>query len=135
MTLMDGRRPRVLVVAQRLPLPPKAGVDLRGLQTVTGLARTPEGAALRLEARGTDPVRRAPHVLKWLREPTGHPYDRYVTPGTIAEVEALLEEFQPDVAVAEILWMGGYVDVLARGGRPVVLNAHNVEAPLHRDVR
>jgi glycosyltransferase involved in cell wall biosynthesis len=152
MTHAKRKRPRVLVVAQRLPLPPRAGVDLRVLQTVTGLTQAAEVAVFGLEP-GTpeppagvsiwrssrdqavaDPAQTAAHVLKALSEPGGHPYDRYVTPGALEEVEALVEEFRPDAAVVEVLWLAGYVDLLARGGRPVVLSAHNVEAPLQRDV-
>jgi polysaccharide biosynthesis protein PslH len=142
----------VLVVAQRLPLPPKAGVDLRVLQTVTGLAQSAQVAVFGLEPGRAeppphvdiwrcsrdpavaDPAATAAQVMRALREPDGHPYDRYVTPGAVQEVEALIEEFQPHAAVVEVLWMAGYIELLARGGRPVVLSAHNIEAPLQREV-
>jgi polysaccharide biosynthesis protein PslH len=128
------------------------GGDLRVLQAISGLARFARVAVYGLEAgvaeppegieiwrssddrSVTDPRRVAASSLKWLREPQGHPYDRFVTETVTGELEALLAEFRPDVSVVETLALAGYVDLLEASGSRVVLSAHNVEGALQREL-
>src|SRR5436190_3978198 len=138
--MMQKRRgkPRVLVLAPRLPLPSTGGPDLRVLQTVQGLARVaevgmfglegsvmeaPAGVAVWRRSRdpaATDARSRTALVLRSLAEPSGHPYDRFVAPGIVGEVETLVGDFRPDLVVLEMLAMGGYADILGRAGLRVV---------------
>jgi polysaccharide biosynthesis protein PslH len=151
MTQPGERQPRVLVFANRLPLPPMGGGDLRVLQTVSGLARFAHVAVFGLERGGepladvdiwrssadlsvTDPRSVAAGSLKWLTEPGGHPYSRYVTETVVHELKSLVVEFRPDVAVVETLTLAGYVETLADMGTRVVLSTHNVEGALQRDI-
>jgi glycosyltransferase involved in cell wall biosynthesis len=147
-----GDRPRVLVLAPSLPIPPMGGGDLRALQTISGLARFARVAAFGLGAGADgpppgvelwrnsadrsvmDPRTRAAVSLRWLGEPGGHPFSSYVTETVTGELESLCREFRPDVAVVETLTLAGYVETLRAAGARVVLNAHNVEGALNRDI-
>jgi glycosyltransferase involved in cell wall biosynthesis len=83
------------------------------------------------DATLSDPPATASAALRWVRD-GGHPYDRYLTDSTMADLEALLEGFRPDAAVVETLSLYRYVEVLKQRGLPVALDAHDVETPLHQ---
>ncbi len=128
------------------------GGDLRVLQAISGLARfarvaafgledgtaeAPEGVEIWRSSRDrsvTDARSVAATSLRWLREPDGHPYGRFVTETVAGELESLLAEFRPDVAIVETLALAGYVDLLEASGSRVVLSAHNVEGALQREL-
>jgi polysaccharide biosynthesis protein PslH len=152
MTQLGERRPRVLVLATRVPMPPMGGGDMRALQTVRGLTRFARVAVFGLGAgseqalTGVEVCRSSadrsvmdPRIswatsLKWLSEPGGHPFSRYVTETVVRELESLCREFRPDLAIVEMLTLAGYVETLRAAGPRVVLNAHNVEGALHREM-
>jgi glycosyltransferase involved in cell wall biosynthesis len=147
-------RMRILVVAPRLPYPPRGGVDLRVLQAVNGGAAAgpvavfgvrsepaPAPPDLGIEvwrcsgdASLSDLPARGAATLRWLRDGVGHPYDRYLTDSTAVELEALVEEFRPDAAVVETLTLHRYVEFLKRRGLPVALDAHDVETAVQRSI-
>lgn len=127
------------------------GGDLRALQTISGSARFARVAAFGLAAGNGSPAgveiwrssadrsvmeprTRAAVSLKWMNEPGGHPFTNWVTEPVVGEVDALCREFRPDVAVVETLALAGYVETLRAAGARVVLNAHNVEGALNRDI-
>jgi glycosyltransferase involved in cell wall biosynthesis len=152
LTNRGAPRPRVLVLVTRLPSPPVGGGDLRALQTINCLARYAEVAVFGLEAGRegpppgievwrsssdrsvADPSKAAAISLNWLGEPDGHPYGRYVTDTVIRELESLVADFRPDVAVVESLTLAEYIEVFSAAGVRVVLSAHNVEARLQREL-
>jgi hypothetical protein len=70
----------------------------------------------------------------WIRRAGGLPSDDYYDEGCAAELRALLREFTPDVVVLETLWMHGYEQVARNYGARVVLDAHNVEADVARQL-
>jgi glycosyltransferase involved in cell wall biosynthesis len=140
-------------LAVRLPHPPRGGSDLRTWQMVNALAALGEVAVFGLRSQpAVDPPRAdisawqssddesigdreaaAPAALAWLRDPEGHPYDRFLTPRGVADLEALVDQFRPDVAVLEGLAVHRYLASL-RGRLPVVFDAHDVEGRLHGEI-
>jgi glycosyltransferase involved in cell wall biosynthesis len=137
---------RSLVLATRLPHPPRGGGDLRSWEMVNALASLGEVAVFGLRSQpAADPPRAGisawrsssgespPAAVSWLRDPQGHPYDRFLTAPAMADLEALVDEFQPDVAVVEALAGHRYIEPLS-GGCPVVFDAHDVEGRLQGEI-
>src|SRR6478672_8765986 len=139
--------PRALVLTLRLPYPTRGGGDLRtwhvlralraaGGATVVGLAGDPTPPP------GFDPgdwvrcpvardVSGEDDLLGWLREPDGHPTDRWFTEDVAEGLRAVGDRVRPDVAVLETAFLHRYVPLLREElGLPVVLDAHNLEGPL-----
>jgi glycosyltransferase involved in cell wall biosynthesis len=139
---------RSLVLATKLPHPPRAGGDLRTLQTVDALARlgpvgvvavgggdgraAPEEPPVAVWRGLPDPPPDLP--LAWLRDPLGHPGDRWFSPDRLDEVARAVDELGAKVAVLEMLWLHRYAGPLREMGCKVVLNAHNLEGPLHEEM-
>ena len=142
---------RTLLVVPRLPSPPRGGGDLRVLQAINGLAAEgplavfgvssepasgPPPAGVEVWRCSTDtsisdPPATAAAALRWLRD-GGHPYDRFLTDAIAGELEALVEDFRPGVAVIETLALYRYLGFFKQRGLPVALDAHDVETPLQR---
>ena len=140
---------RVLVVAQSAPWPPRGGGDLRTANTLaalvsaglrTGLValtrpRTPldrhDGVEtwlpLRAEPAAEDPAR----ALDWIREPGGHPSDRWWTSQARTTVEEAIAELDPQLVVLEHLWTRRTLELDSCSSRRTVLGSQNVEGPLH----
>lgn len=72
--------------------------------------------------------------IAWMRDPKGHPSDRWWTPRAAAVVTDAVRELNPDVVVLEHLWTRLALDVVRQRARAVVLDAHNVEARLHEEL-
>lgn len=150
---MNERRPRVLVVAQRLPRPVRGGVDLRVEQTIGALAEIGEVGVVGITPsvhgagppggvrlwRAVEPTLgdnrdEAAASIAWLRTPGGHPSDRWWTPSAATVVAEAISDFAPDAVVLEHLWMRRALDVARAAGCPAVLDEHNVEALLHEEL-
>lgn len=58
---------------------------------------------------------------------------RHYSHAHAARLRALVDDFQPHLAVMEELWMARYAPLLRSLGLPYVYDAHNVESRLHRD--
>jgi glycosyltransferase involved in cell wall biosynthesis len=71
---------------------------------------------------------------RWLLDPDGHPSDTYYAPGAAVELERVLAEFRADVVIVERLWLHRYIPHARRFATRVVLDAHNVEAELSRQL-
>ncbi len=151
-------RPRVLVLGESLPYPTLKGGDLRNWQQVNALAGFAEVAVFGLcsndrrrhavpdvpLARWTasnDPALAYPPptgvklaARAWLLEPAGHPSDLYFSEGGAREVSRLLADFRPDVVVCEGLWLHRYLDVARAAGVRTILDCHNVEAAVVREL-
>jgi glycosyltransferase involved in cell wall biosynthesis len=145
---------RSLVVTQQLPLPIRSGADLRSLSTIEALAAAGPVAVFGIyptppapsphprieawrassDATLTDPLAQARVSLRWLREPDGHPSDRWFSPGAARELSELAESFQPDVVVLDHVWQHRYLAHVQGPGRVTVLHSHNIEGALHREL-
>jgi glycosyltransferase involved in cell wall biosynthesis len=152
---MNG--PRILVILQNLPYPAFSGVDLRNWQNVSNLigagrvgvfglcsndtcrAQSPS-ASLAFWRSSSDPDlsyplrpdRRA-EARAWLLDPLGHPSDLYYSNVAVEELNTVLREFRPEIAVVEELWMHRYIDLLKSYDCRVILDCHNVEASLSQE--
>jgi glycosyltransferase involved in cell wall biosynthesis len=144
--------PRVVVVAQRLPWPPRGGGDLRIAQLVSvlesmaevGVAAlapversalpAPPGVLARAPQAALDPRAQALAALRWIRDPGGLPTDRWWTAEAQATVHGLLAEMRPHVVVLAHLWTHRALDAAREAGARVVLDEHNVEASLHEEL-
>jgi polysaccharide biosynthesis protein PslH len=143
-----------VVLTARLPYPPQGGADLRNWQNVRALAGAGSVSVLALD-RATPPppcdgiaewqvtsdrslVEPRPATpagaFAWLRDPAGHPSDRWFSPITAAELAGIVERLAPDAIVLEQLWLHGYVGHLRELGCPIIYDAHNLEGPVHSEV-
>lgn len=68
--------------------------------------------------------------LDWVRDPLGHPSDRFFSDTGLAEVMEALQDFQPDVVVLDQVWLRRYLPALKDGAHALVLNTQNAEAAL-----
>ena len=146
-------RLRTLVLAQNLPYPTFAGMDLRNWQNIHGLARISEVGVFGLHSndpRGRDnpPLSLAfwrtsndpaltyplPHqklaARAWLLDPLGHPSDLYYSDYAAAEINELLERLRPDFVVLEGLWLHRYIPALKGQRCRLVLDLHAVETAM-----
>jgi len=142
---------RALVLASALPFPPRYGGAIRTWQNVVALSRMGPVAVfgLRTDSRSAaplseievwrtssagSPTNREGESLDWLRGPGAVPADAYFSPGAWAEIEALLDEFAPDVVVVETLDLYRYVEPLKARGAVVILDCHNAAGALEREL-
>lgn len=155
----DARpNPRILVLAESLPFPTLKGGDLRTWQNVNALATigrigvfglcsndvrrdaNPD-VALDFWTTSTDPALASPPPKgvrlagrAWLLDPNGHPSDLYFSVAAEREVARLLERFRPDIVLLEGLWLHGYLHVIREAGCNAILDCHNVEAAVFREL-
>lgn len=138
---------RALVLAGRLPQPVRSGGDLRSWQTVLGLRARGEVTVFGLERNGPPPPGftaadwvshemdlGSEGLLDWIREPGGHPSDRWFSEDAAAGLRALLDRARPETVVIESAFLHRYIPMMREHGCAVVLDAHNVEAPLHEEL-
>jgi glycosyltransferase involved in cell wall biosynthesis len=148
---------RTLMLAENLPYPTFKGGDLRNWQNVNALRRAGEvgvfglcsndrrltrpRADLALWRPSSDPelafpppARRVAQARRWLLDPDGHPSDTYYSPRAALELERILEDFQADVLVVERLWLHRYIAHARSFVGHIVLDAHNIEAELSRQL-
>ncbi len=138
---------KVLVCCLKAPWPPSSGVDLRcwqtwnlvqpraqaGLFALTGNAEPPPGVAA-AEWRVTGSAAKPLDQKEWLRSATGVPSDGYYDQRSAAELASFLDAWSPDVVILDQLWMHSYESVIRDHSRRLVLNAHNAEAALAREI-
>ena len=144
---------RSFIVTPRLPFPPRSGADLRCWYTVEALRRLgPVGVFGIGSQRPTSPPTTGisvwtstslesalDHVGKsgpasWMQIPDWRPSDWYFTPEIADEVAAAAEASDPSLVVLDSLTVAGYREVAGRSPTKVVLNAHNVESDLQRQL-
>jgi glycosyltransferase involved in cell wall biosynthesis len=138
---------KALVCSLNAPWPPMSGRDLRcwqslnllrewaeaGLFALGGSLRSPpeiKAALWRVAGSPAEP----PDQTNWMKREAGLPSDAYYNEPSAAELRTVLEEFAPDVVVLDHLWMHSYEKVIRSHGSRLVLNAHNVEAALAREM-
>lgn len=145
---------RSVLLAHRLPWPPQSGADLRNWQNAEALALA-GGAGMLGLSRETEhppcdgivewrvasdrPLDAMPdaspaEMIRWLRDPKGHPSDNWFSPVAEAELCDMVTRLEPDVVVIEHLWLQRYIPRLKELGCRVVLDAHNLEGPLHEEL-
>jgi glycosyltransferase involved in cell wall biosynthesis len=145
---------RSLVIALDLPLPVAGGGDLRTLGVIEALRRLgPVGvfgvlprppepspiAGLAAWQSSTDAAladwrAQARAALGWVGRPGGQPSDRWWSEHAADELARLADRLEPDLVVVEQLWLYAYGQAIRAPGRRLVLDAHNAEAALHRDL-
>jgi glycosyltransferase involved in cell wall biosynthesis len=143
---------RSLVLAAALPLPAYSGGALRTWQNVVALTHagpvgvfglraeeptSPPRAGIELWRSSSDPSLTDPTSLEsldWLRDPAAVPWDRYFSPGALAEVEFAIEQFGPDVVVLEELSLYRYIKPLSGRGWRMVLDVSSIESVLNREL-
>jgi glycosyltransferase involved in cell wall biosynthesis len=149
---------RILLIVENLPYPSFKGGDLRNWQNVNGLmkfgqvgvfglcsndarfGKAPrEGIVLWLSSK--DPMLAFPPAedrnlagRAWLFSESGHPADIYYSERAAAELEDIASDFDPQVVVIERLWLHRYIEHVKRPHRRIVLDSHNVEAALYREI-
>ena len=72
--------------------------------------------------------------LEWLRDPDGHPSDRWYDDAVFGELAEFADARGARTVVLETLWLHGYIAPLHAAGFEVVLNAHGIEAALHDEL-
>jgi glycosyltransferase involved in cell wall biosynthesis len=142
-----------LVLVHRLPHPPAGGADLRNWQTVRALASLGPVAVYGLGRQTkrpalagivewsaastdvpTDLTALAPaELLAWLRS-DGHPSERWFSQEVADALSGLVRRFEPRVVVVAYLWLHTYLAPLRELGCRIVLDAHNLEGPLHAEL-
>lgn len=151
-------RPRVLVLAESLPYPTLKGGDLRNWQNVNALLSfaevgvfglcsndsrrvMPPGLPLAFWESSTDPALSYPPPKgvrlagrAWLLDPDGHPSDLFFSAAAASEIATVLERFRPDVVLIEGVWLHAYIKVAQAAGCACVLDCHNIEAALVREL-
>jgi polysaccharide biosynthesis protein PslH len=148
---------RTLIVAENLPYPTFKGGDLRNWQNLNALGRmgqvgvfglcsndhrrTRPRADIALWQSSSDPALAFPPPAtrvalsrRWLLDADGHPSDTYYSQQAAAELERVLADFRADVVVIERLWLHRYITHARRFGSRIVLDDHNVEAELSRQL-
>src|SRR5207244_8232534 len=73
-------------------------------------------------------------MLKWLGDPSAHPSDRWHPAVAAAELKELVDEMEPDVVLVGQLWLHHFIPGLRELGCRVVLDAQNLEGPLHAEL-
>jgi glycosyltransferase involved in cell wall biosynthesis len=160
MAYIKPDRPTAVVFAPTLPHPPRSGLDLRVLATVRALgsdhdvgvfALSGQGArpssdglppwdgptaawrvSLRFAADGGEKLRA--EALRWLRDRSTHPSDRWYSDAVTAELAQFVNELEARIAVVETLWLHRYIRPLRKLGCAVILDAHGVEGALHDEL-
>jgi glycosyltransferase involved in cell wall biosynthesis len=138
---------KALVCCVQAPWPPMSGADLRcwqtlqllrecaqvGLFALAGNAQSPPGLKMAVwcvSSSAEKPLDQA----GWMKRDGGLPSDAYYDERSVATLRRLLEEFAPDVVVLDGLWMHGYEKIARSCGARLILNAHNVEAAVAREL-
>ena len=146
------------MLAENLPYPTLKGGDLRSWQNVNALmgigqvgvfglcsndlrAAAEPGEKLLFWRSSSDPALAFPlpknrkvAARAWFLDPAGHPADLYFSATAAEEISGLMAEFKPHIVVIERLWLFRYIECVKRFGCRVVLDNHNVESVLYRQI-
>jgi glycosyltransferase involved in cell wall biosynthesis len=145
------------VIAENLPYPTFKGGDLRNWQNVNALMKIGEVGVFGLCSNDTRRAVPQPELALWrssadpdlafppqenrklaargwLVSESGHPADLYYSERAAAEIEDLVSEFDPHLIVLERLWLHRYINHVNGPNRRIVLDNHNVEAALYRQI-
>ena len=149
---------RILLIAQNLPYPAFAGLDLRNWQNVNALTeigevgvfgscsrdpRVNESLALPELAFyrcSSDPQLGYPSLSQavprntWLFQPLGHPSDLYFTDVVVHELRELMNAYNPELVILESLWLHRYLNLLETYPCEIILDCHNVEGALAEEI-
>jgi polysaccharide biosynthesis protein PslH len=150
--------PRILVLAESLPYPTLKGGDFRNWQNLNALApcaevgivglcsndrrrMTAPDLPLELWTALEDPALAVPPpkdvrlpARAWLLDPAGHPSDLYYSDRAAGELERVLRSFEPDIVLVEGVWLHRYLEIARAAGCRTILDAHNVEAAVYREL-
>ena len=145
---------RLFFIAGRLPYPMEMGPDFRtwmiiaaaaelGPVGVFGVAHRPaevspdarigswstasQQTAIVHNARGLDDG-------SWVKDPDWRPSAWYHHPAVAVELEEAMAAFEPDVVILEQLGLAGYLPLARSHAEVVILNNHNVETDLQRQL-
>ena len=131
---------RVLCVTIERPFPPGAGPELRDWQNLVAAGAGAETGAVFLTAAGDAPP--PPGLALWRRldqRPPRQvwgaggatPIDVSLSPRALAEFDAALADFAPDVVVLEHTQLHALVPRVRASGARLVVDMHNVESHLY----
>jgi glycosyltransferase involved in cell wall biosynthesis len=148
---------RTLVIVDGLPYPALIGKDLRNWQNICGLSSVSRVGVFGLCSNDprrensppldlafwratTDallanpPPQEVMAARGWPLTPHGHPADFRYSNAAAAEIAAVMESFKPQVVVIEGLWFYRYIDLLRQFHCRIVLDCHNVEAVVFKEI-
>jgi polysaccharide biosynthesis protein PslH len=113
-----------------------AGVFTLAAGPGSDLGASPAATRVRVSRRFATEAAAALHArsLEWLREPDGHPSDRWYEDAVMEEVVEFADDLGARLVVLETLWLHGYIAPLRARGHTVILNAHGIEAALHDEL-
>jgi glycosyltransferase involved in cell wall biosynthesis len=142
---------RSMLLGPNLPFPTRGGPDLRAWQMVNALvelgtvgvfglrhesSRRPADDRIAMWRSGSDDRLLSTDSLldlSWMAEGDGLPSSRYYSERVASEISDSVRAFRPEVVVVEGIWLARYLDVVS-DVPSVVLDAHNVETALHREI-
>jgi glycosyltransferase involved in cell wall biosynthesis len=124
-----------------------SGVDLRCWQMLNLLRQHGEVGLFAL-AGEPQPPQEFPHApwvvtgsanqpldqTSWIKQPDALPSHGYFDERSASSLVELMREFAPDVVVLDQLWMHSYESAARSSNVKLVLNSHNVEASLARQM-
>lgn len=145
---------RVFFMAEQLPFPPRGGPDFRTwmiAQAATGFGpvgvfgvshrRTEPSPLVDIDSWSTASRESAlAHDGDglgdgtWVKDPAWRPSAWYYHDAVDRELETALTRFGPDVVVIEQLGLAQYIPTARRHAETVVLNNHNIETDLQRQL-
>lgn len=143
---------RTLVITETLPYPALGGMDIRNWQNINclmnlgqvgvfglksndlGECETPSSSLSFWKSSDFWQTKQELSARAWLLEPTGHPSDMYYSQALVSEIVSLLNDFKPQVVVIEGLCLHRYIDILRRHNCRIILDSHNVEAAVVREI-
>ena len=145
---------RVFFITVRLPFPMLSGPDFRTWMIVNAVADTCPVGVFGLAHRALESGPRpsiefwstasreaaVEHRARglgdgtWVRDPAWRPSATFYHPAVEQELDRALAVFGPDVVVIEQLGLAQYLPAARRNAGTVILNAHNVETDLQRQL-
>lgn len=156
---LDVAKPEVrsLFITQFIPYPPTGGAPLRNWQNINALIKLGPVAIFtvsKFRGASSEKHKHPPGVTLWrhhkpqersLIEKSFDKLRQWLAPNRIPgeiiessasrELEELISTFRPDIVIFEELWLHCYLPVVQKFNCKIILDEHNVEAPLYLDKR
>lgn len=148
---------RTLVVTPTIVYPPMSGAPLRSWQHINILAQLGPVGMFSVGSEATPvtsppqlsfwthhlldpnrPVSAAQSLLRLTRPQQWWVYPHFhslVTPGAIANLQNILDTFQPDVVILDRAQLYGYVPMLCENAIPVIWDTHNIQSSLVAEMK